>query len=347
MVSHSCRLLLEVSTDNLCARKVFLGEPDPESRWRDYPLPKLADFGLAIQTNSWEACNPVAYQKKVDNNFDAPVSSLPPVSGSFFSHHLFSQEMKRTIGRQKGGHQGKSRGKDKRGERSERAEKREKHKGDEDVEADGARLSGLTNVYQLGATMFFAATLRFIDPDTPAKESVHSEHIRYTDTGPPYSLELWDLIESCVQTRPVDRPTPDQLYHMTRASAEASQGFVERSAQPENFRVWFRGNEINEMETSFFKPYPQERMLTEDIPKDPTLPRLQPPKVRSFHPYSSFNFEFFPGGDNDFRNDTSNLEEHRDGEIEDDLRYDAGKGEDSLQKAIAYALAEGQQGGLG
>ena len=263
--------------------------------------------------------------------------------------------MKRTIGRYRGGNQGKSRGRDKEDKRGERAEKREKHKRNEEVEddvtdtvgADGARLSGLTNVYQLGANMFFAATFRCIDPETPAKESVRSEHIRYTDTGPPYSLELWDLIESCVQTRPADRPTPDQLYHMTRASAEASQEFVERSAQPENFRVWFRGNEINEMETSFFKPFPPERRLVETTPKDPSLPLLRPPGVRSFHPYSSFNYEFFPNGDNDFRNDRSRSEENKYGEIMDDLRYDAYEGEASLQAAMKLAWTEGQHGRLG
>ena len=262
------------------------------------------------------------------------------------------------MGRYKGDNQGKGSAKDKkdkRGEKTMRRKKREKDKKDEeggddvtdDLEAEGARLSGLTNVYQLGAVMFFAASLRCIDPGAPAKETVRYEHIRYTDSGPPYSVELWDLIESCVQTRPVDRPTPDQLYHMTRASAEASQESVEQSGKPEDFRVWFRGNEINDMETSFFKPHVVERVLVEDTPKDPTLPPLRPPSVRSFHPYSSFNFEFFPGGDHDFRNDRSQSEERRYGEIKDDLKFIAGTVEDDLQRAMRKALAEGATLGPG
>lgn len=131
---------------------------------------------------------------------------------------------------------------------------------------------------------------------------------------PPYSKALFLLIAQCMKQVPAERPTPLQLFNITKYCAEECRDYVKDD--PERYQVYFDGVEINDMATSFYKitQYPG---LDDLVFPDPTQV-LEPPVAKRFHPYESDNLEFFEEANNEFRNDSDDEEE----EIIDRLTID-------------------------
>ena len=72
---------------------------------------------------------------------------------------------------------------------------------------------------------------------------------------------------------------------------------------PDRFHVYYRGVEVNDMDTSFYKIEDRKPKGLYDLPFPVTGEDLEPPEPARFHPYSSHNLEFFTEANNAFRND--------------------------------------------
>ena len=143
--------------------------------------------------------------------------------------------------------------------------------------------------------------------------------------APPYSRYLWKTIRHCLSDKPSKRLSPDQLYYTTRDFAETSEEYVRRQRDQQCYEVWYEGNEINAMETGFFKPHRTERRFyNARFPEpDPANPHLDPPEMERFHPYESNNEEFFRNGNGDFRKHDHLTAERKLGPLFDVLEYTA------------------------
>ncbi|MCJ1398564.1 hypothetical protein MMC11_001764 [Xylographa trunciseda] len=75
----------EIVHRDICPSNVVLGDPDPESPWNFYPIPKLADFGDAIETGPDDKDNPDNYQYETKDGIDWAPPEATAVSGIRFS----------------------------------------------------------------------------------------------------------------------------------------------------------------------------------------------------------------------------------------------------------------------
>ena len=165
------------------------------------------------------------------------------------------------------------------------------------------RLSAYTNVYQLGANIFQLATFK----EDKLEIKANGKGIEFRRSrSPPCSHALLELITACMKPNPADRPTPIQLFNITRYCLDECQNYVKDN--PDRFRVYFRDVEINAMETSFYKET-KAIVGLQDIPFPIEDQELLPPVVARFHPYESVNLDFFEEPNNEFRNDDNDSEE--------------------------------------
>lgn len=109
-----------------------------------------------------------------------------------------------------------------------------------------------------------------------------------------------------MQRNPAERPTPIQLFNITKFCVDKCQNYVKNN--PDRFQVYFRAVEINAMATSFYKETSAITGL-QDVPFPIPDLNLRPPAAKRFHPYESVNLEFFEEPNNEFRNDRDQEEE--------------------------------------
>ncbi|MCJ1390585.1 hypothetical protein MMC18_003445 [Xylographa bjoerkii] len=75
----------EIVHRDICPSNVLLCNPDPESPWDFYPIPKLADFGDAIETGPDDNKNPENYQYETTEGLHWAPAEATAVSGIRFS----------------------------------------------------------------------------------------------------------------------------------------------------------------------------------------------------------------------------------------------------------------------
>ena len=114
----------------------------------------------------------------------------------------------------------------------------------------------------------------------------------------PYRTPLISLLRRCLSTKPKYRPSPLGLYRLTGDALESCYATVDGDF--DRYRLYFRGNEINDMETGFHIPggAPEDLyLIDEQFPVADTLDneelRIRPPTVDEFYPYESDGREFF------------------------------------------------------
>ncbi|MCJ1286838.1 hypothetical protein MMC26_006184 [Xylographa opegraphella] len=75
----------EIVHRDICPSNVVLCDPDPDSPWDFYPIPKLADFGDAIETGPDDHSNPENYQYETQDGIDWAPPEAAGMSGMRFS----------------------------------------------------------------------------------------------------------------------------------------------------------------------------------------------------------------------------------------------------------------------
>lgn len=167
-----------------------------------------------------------------------------------------------------------------------------------------APLSAYSNVFSLGSTMYRAATLASLASSFQSG-SLRSPYLARA----PYSRRLLELISRCVREDPHARPTPEQLYHITGSCLAACRDYQAKLGGKKPFQVFYRGVEINHMETGFWQPeyINQGVPVHEDLqfPVKVGATGIEPPTVEEFYPYQSNNRDFFARADNTYRNSDS------------------------------------------
>ena len=129
----------------------------------------------------------------------------------------------------------------------------------------------------------------------------------------PYRMPLISLLHSCLFKHPNQRVTPLGLYRITGEGLENC--YAAMNGDFDRYRLYFRGNEINDMETGFHLPRedPENLALSdEQFPVADTMndesERIHPPAVDRFYPYESDGREFFKTDVGDFRKRYENKE---------------------------------------
>ena len=122
----------------------------------------------------------------------------------------------------------------------------------------------------------------------------------------PYSRRLLELISRCTREDPHARPTPEQLYRITGSCLAACRDYQAKLGEENLFRIFYRGVDINDMETGFWQPeylnqgFPNFEDLQFPVEVDGV--GITPPPLEEFYPYKSYNRDFFTQGDNTYKN---------------------------------------------
>ncbi|MCJ1286836.1 hypothetical protein MMC26_006182 [Xylographa opegraphella] len=122
----------------------------------------------------------------------------------------------------------------------------------------------------------------------------------------PYRAPLISLVRRCMSAKAKDRPSPLGLYRTTGNVLESC--YTTMDGDSDRFRLYFRGNEINEMETGFhiLRNNPVTYfLLDEQFPVADTLNdeglRIRPPAAKESYPYKSDGRDFFKHGAQGFQ----------------------------------------------
>ncbi|MCJ1386297.1 hypothetical protein MMC17_009423 [Xylographa soralifera] len=263
-IDEAAKLRLELQTANwkeivhrdISPNNIFLGEPET-GKWSMYPLPKLADYGQAIETYDGDPENPAEYRSAGISLWMAP----------------------------------------------------EQHRGDNKYGVPPAapteRISAQTNVYQVGCIIALATGLE--------ASFVEEAKVDRLSADVPYRTPLLSLIRRCLSTKPKYRPSPLGLYRITGDVLESCYTTIDGDF--DRFRVYYRGNEINDMETGFHihRDNPADAYLfDEQFPRADTMNdgrlRIRPPTVGEFYPYESDGRDFFKDNAEGFRERHGNRE---------------------------------------
>ncbi|KAL9113025.1 MAG: hypothetical protein Q9187_007685 [Circinaria calcarea] len=259
---------------------VFLGDPVKTSSWPEYPTMKLGDFGDAIRTYPGDPYNNgLQHWAAVREHYDAPEqSAIPPIEALGMNAPAEANP-----------------------DECEYIRPEETLTDDRFLQAP---LSAYSNVFSLGSTMHRATTLASLSSSFQSG-SLRSPYLARA----PYSRRLLELISRCVREDPHARPTPEQLYRITGSCLAACRDYQAKLGGKNPFRVFYRGVEINQMETGFWQP----EYINNGIPvyEDLQFPvkvdgvGIDPPTVEEFYPYQSKNRDFFTRADNTYRNSGS------------------------------------------
>ncbi|MCJ1390586.1 hypothetical protein MMC18_003446 [Xylographa bjoerkii] len=234
---------------DMSPNNIFFGEPE-DGKWSMYPMPKLADFGMAIETYDGDPRNPAAYKSRAISRWMAPEQRRNMIVGKALTKIINAQ----------------------------------------------------MNVYQLGLIIAYAVGL----------DVSHIEQTKRNKlpTDAPYRMPLMSLLDRCLNTKPKLRPTPLGLYRITGDVLESCYTTI--NGDFERFRLYYRGNEINDMQTGFHVPpgEPEDLFLHgEQFPVADTMnnedAHIRPPTVDRFYPYESDGRDFFEDDIGDFRKWTS------------------------------------------
>ncbi|ERF73546.1 hypothetical protein EPUS_08753 [Endocarpon pusillum Z07020] len=242
---------------DLKPENIVLGDPpDPNPvHFSNYPVAKMADFGLARSTNHLDRSNPAYYRGLGTPGY------LPPEQEGQTAHW-----------------KNRPYGKDRRRQAPPNLNARRRRSWCIQMEmrdpTPGYHFDPTHNTHCIGKIMFELLTLRGSDRTRSEIEALTEkqywnefelhgiEEIR-TTRQPEYSYELRNLVRSCLKTAPATRPTHGQLWQTTFDELESRVKAVEDPATglKNGPRVFYMGNEINDM------PIGQQ-----DLPSDQDIP---------------------------------------------------------------------------
>ncbi|KAF7512951.1 hypothetical protein GJ744_012054 [Endocarpon pusillum] len=228
---------------DLKPENIVLGDPaDPNPvHFSNYPVAKMADFGLARLTNHLDPYNPVYYRGLGTPGY------LPPEQEGQTAHWHVRPD-----------------GKDRRREAPPHLKGRRRRswclRREKSDLTPGYHFDPTHNTYCVGKIMFELLTLRGSDRTKSEIEGLTEhqywhefernaiEEIR-TARQPEYSYELRNLIRCCLKTAPATRPTHRELWQITGNELRSRVQAVEDPATglKNGPRVFYMGNEINDM----------------------------------------------------------------------------------------------------
>ena len=163
------------------------------------------------------------------------------------------------------------------------------HERDRRAEREGKRptrhILSPTNVFAIGATMFELVTLERADhwfDETRGLGALGSQVMRMANNSV-YSHQLVELIVDCMNAEPTDRIDVKKLHSQIKKHRDPIAKDYGSREPKNNHRLYYRGNEINEMSPGNFIPL-MEKIERRDISepldfKDPSLSPVRFPDL--------------------------------------------------------------------
>ncbi|MCJ1398565.1 hypothetical protein MMC11_001765 [Xylographa trunciseda] len=270
----------EIVHRDISPNNILLGEPG-KGKWSMYPMPKLADFGMARETYDGDPNNPDKL-----NWVAHPVWKAPEQRGSDHIQTRVPQtELPQTN-----------------------------------------LINAQLNVYQISewkenSNSGYSSALVIAYATGLEWSCVREAKSRILPVDAPYRQPFLRLLKQCLVHKPANRPTPLGLYRITGAALKSC--YTSMNGDFDRYRLYYRGNEINDMPTGFHIPrdngdkrrlFNDEQFPVADTMDDEQA-RIHPPGVERFYPYETDGRDFFEDDIGDFRkrwirNEPANMDDH-------------------------------------